>query len=394
MTIMKRLFRLPHFRHLGTFSARRTHSLVVRDWTYGEEPLEDYEPSGYHPVAVGDVLSHYRVLRKLGWGVYSTVWLLTPKFGALKVLTGLGSSAPELHELEYLQRIRDSSLTHPGHSHVVQLLDHFYYRGPNGRHLCLVMDVMGQDMSSFARRCKYRRLPANLVRVISRQLLLGLDYLHQECDIIHTDIKPANILFVPPGNVSTFFEDALGSGNSAEVSTGRNPEGMLILRTESQPMPYPLPHGDVNFQETWNKTSVKLADVGVACWADKVSEHFTNLIQSPELRAPEVCIGAGWGKPADVWSLGCTYPLLAYRTDGDYPIEMIKRGEYSDYFYNDDGSLKIPMPKRSSLRNWIYSNGPYLNTDVFLDFLQLMLTLDPDKRPSCRELLNHEWLRL
>jgi serine/threonine-protein kinase SRPK3 len=32
---------------------------------------------GYHPTAVGDVFdSRYQVVRKLGWGVYSTVWLV------------------------------------------------------------------------------------------------------------------------------------------------------------------------------------------------------------------------------------------------------------------------------------------------------------------------------
>ena len=30
---------------------------------------------GYHPVKIGDVYSHYRVIRKLGWGHFSTVWL-------------------------------------------------------------------------------------------------------------------------------------------------------------------------------------------------------------------------------------------------------------------------------------------------------------------------------
>ena len=30
---------------------------------------------GFHPVRVGDVYSHYKIIRKLGYGAYSTVWL-------------------------------------------------------------------------------------------------------------------------------------------------------------------------------------------------------------------------------------------------------------------------------------------------------------------------------
>lgn len=41
-----------------------------------EEPIEWYRPGRYHPVKLGDVYnSRYEVVRKLGWGVCSTVWL-------------------------------------------------------------------------------------------------------------------------------------------------------------------------------------------------------------------------------------------------------------------------------------------------------------------------------
>ena len=37
---------------------------------------EAYHPGGYHPVHLGDTIRHrFRVLRKLGYGVFSTVWL-------------------------------------------------------------------------------------------------------------------------------------------------------------------------------------------------------------------------------------------------------------------------------------------------------------------------------
>ena len=40
------------------------------------EPTEDYKTGGYHPMRIGDVIARrYKIERKLGWGVYSTVWL-------------------------------------------------------------------------------------------------------------------------------------------------------------------------------------------------------------------------------------------------------------------------------------------------------------------------------
>ena len=45
--------------------------------TEDEEDLEDYRPGGYHPVNIGDdfKVGRYVVVRKLGWGHFSTVWL-------------------------------------------------------------------------------------------------------------------------------------------------------------------------------------------------------------------------------------------------------------------------------------------------------------------------------
>ena len=38
---------------------------------------EAYHPGGYHPVQLSDVINNrYRVVRKLGWGQFSTVWLV------------------------------------------------------------------------------------------------------------------------------------------------------------------------------------------------------------------------------------------------------------------------------------------------------------------------------
>lgn len=41
-----------------------------------QENPDDYCVGGYHPVNIGDVFNkQYYVIRKLGWGYFSTVWL-------------------------------------------------------------------------------------------------------------------------------------------------------------------------------------------------------------------------------------------------------------------------------------------------------------------------------
>lgn len=44
---------------------------------HAREPVESYRPGGYHPVHFGDFLynGRYEVMRKLGFGESSTVWL-------------------------------------------------------------------------------------------------------------------------------------------------------------------------------------------------------------------------------------------------------------------------------------------------------------------------------
>lgn len=55
--------------------------------------------------------------------------------------------------------------------------------------------------------------------------------------------------------------------------------------------------------------SVKIADLGNACW---VGHHFTNDIQTRQYRSPEVILGSKWGASTDVWSMACMVCLFFF----------------------------------------------------------------------------------
>ena len=67
----------PHPPEPSTSSASLAASHNTSVLTEDEEDLEDYRPGGYHPVNIGDEFSNgrYVIVRKLGWGHFSTVWL-------------------------------------------------------------------------------------------------------------------------------------------------------------------------------------------------------------------------------------------------------------------------------------------------------------------------------
>jgi serine/threonine-protein kinase SRPK3 len=44
------------------------------------------------------------------------------------------------------------------------------------------------------KRYNYKGVPMNICRRIAKQCIIGLDFLHRVCGVIHTDLKPENVL--------------------------------------------------------------------------------------------------------------------------------------------------------------------------------------------------------
>ncbi|KAJ7176823.1 kinase-like protein [Mycena filopes] len=174
-----------------------------------EEDWQEYKLGGYHPVSIGDSFDgRYVVVRKLGWGHFSTVWLARDERMQRHVALKVVKSAPRytetaVDEIKLLQRLVTSSdpstpNSHPGRSHVIAFLDHFRHKGPNGTHVCMVFEVLGESLLNLIKRHQNKGVPIPLVKQIAKQVLHGLDYMHRLCGVIHTDLKPENVLIYIP----------------------------------------------------------------------------------------------------------------------------------------------------------------------------------------------------
>jgi len=56
--------------------------------------------------------------------------------------------------------------------------------------VCMAFEVLGSNLLTLIRQYRHRGIPLSIVKRIVKQILMGLEYLHDKCHIIHTDLKP------------------------------------------------------------------------------------------------------------------------------------------------------------------------------------------------------------
>ncbi|CAF96118.1 unnamed protein product, partial [Tetraodon nigroviridis] len=226
-----------------------------------QEDPNDYCKGGYHHVKIGDFFNgRYHVIRKLGWGHFSTVWLAwdiqEKRFVAMKVVKSAEHyTETALDEIKLLKSVRNTDPSDPNRERVVQLLDDFKISGVNGTHVCMVFEVLGYHLLKWIIKSNYQGLPLPCVKSIIRQVLQGLDYLHAKCKIIHTDIKPENILLTVN---EPYIKKMAAEATQWQKSGAAPPSGSAV---STAPAPKPTAKMSKNKKKKMKKKQKKQAEL-------------------------------------------------------------------------------------------------------------------------------------
>ncbi|MCD7448697.1 hypothetical protein HAX54_045636 [Datura stramonium] len=402
-----------------------------------DEGFDSYRKGGYHAVRVGDSFSggRYIAQRKLGWGEFSTVWLAYDTRSSGFVALKIQKSAPQfaqaaLHEIEVLSAIANGD---PSNSkYVVQLIDHFKHTGPNGQHLCMVLEFLGDSLLRLIKHNRYKGLELNKVREICKCILTGLDYLHRGLGIVHTDLKLENILLLSAINAA---KDPIRSGMTPILERPEgNPNGGITMniiekklkqrarRAAARISGRRASMGGVGGTAKSSRSldgidmRCKVVDFGNACWEDK---QFAEEIQTRQYRSPEVILQSGYSFSADMWSFACIAFELAtgemmftpkcgegFSEDEDHlammmellgkiPRKIAVGGAKSKDYFDRHGDLKrIRRLKYGCLDKLLVDKYRFSESDAheFMEFLGPLLDFEPEKRPTAEQCLQHPWL--
>lgn len=181
------------------------------------------------------------------------------RYVAVKIKTA--ETSVDSSELSILSYLKHQGSSYWMSRHVITLLDSFEHHGPNGKHVCIVFEVLGASISMVL-DCNpeyfhggLSLFPKWMAKSILRQVLIGICFLHSH-GVIHGDIHLNNILFEAP-NLDSYTVEDLESGNSSQLKTRL---GGRLDKWAPRYLPESLPLTEHSLNEPG--FTVKITDLG------------------------------------------------------------------------------------------------------------------------------------
>jgi len=372
---------------------KRPHKMDDFDQRQRRRMDEQWDDAdGHYIIHAGEsLLPQYKIMKIIGEGTFGKVtqcWdRKEKKYVAIKIIKSIQKYRDAARvEIEILRDIQHRDVNYE--SGVISLLEYFDFRG----HFCLVFDLLGMSMYDFLRQNSYRAFSLNEVQVFAKQLLQTVSFLHN-MELIHTDLKLENILFV-----------------NSDWQYHRHPK-----------------HGR---SRVVKQKDIVVIDLGSATYEH---EHHATIVSTRHYRAPEVVLGLGWSYPCDIWSVGCILLELftgeaTFQTHenlehlammeaifGKIPSAMAtaylnivamneRRGGSSTAakFFTAEGDLNWPDKASVESIKAVEKMRPLkeiFNLEredhrQFFDLCRSLLLFEPAKRNRAAEALNHPFFKL
>ncbi|RLN64835.1 hypothetical protein BBJ29_009518 [Phytophthora kernoviae] len=298
-------------------------------------------------------LGVYEKHAEIGRGTYGTVYLgyhcTSRQRVAIKKV--LGRLEVGRHEASILKQCQ-------GAAHVVQLLETVECNDK----LYLVMEFMDNDLETLIGATEsVPILDVSQVKMYLKMLLQGVQELHTR-GILHRDLKPNNLLLSKTQHCAKITD--FGMATVIEVERKEEDDG-----TDG----------------------------------DKVSKKTKRSVQvvTRAYRAPELFFGEeSYGFEVDVWSVGCIFAEMLLRrplADGSSDIDQLSKifsalGSPTENGWEDASELPFYLRFKDTNPTPLVEQFPMLST-AGIDLLSLLLALNPKKRISVKEALEHAFFR-
>lgn len=344
----------------------------------------------------GEILNkRYRVLNEVGDGGFSDVYLAvdleTNKNVIIKSYRKLETfREAAIREIKIMQILNklDKEQTY-----FVEFYGSFYFK----KHLCLIFQQYG--ISLYQALVAVKQFSLNITRIIMRQVCEATALLHHN-GMIHTDIKPENILLPVDYDLKNF--DHIYSEAPSQIPSDSD-DGQIGMESHTDEVSSKM------------DLDIRLIDFGSLSTSNKW--HYI-LATTRRYRAPEILLGERWGVECDIWSLGCImielvlgyipfdakddldHLFLIQHTIGSFPERMSNECIYENIKTAFDGDLINPDYLSDDKRNLFLPEPPLLelltknvNDNNYIDLCIQMLEPDPSKRPSIDNVINHPFFQ-